>query len=165
VRVNQPGREPGLTIYGQLLNLTSEGTVMIQSSDPDQPPRIAPNWLTTNYDRQALVGMVKYMRNYVRQPALTGIVGDELIPGPDCQSDDEILDAVRRLSTSGLHGVGTCRMGRDDESVVDHRLRVRGVEGLRVVDCSIIPTLISGNTNGPAMAVGWRAADVILEQD
>jgi choline dehydrogenase-like flavoprotein len=164
VRVNQPGREPGLTIYGQLLNLTSEGTVMIQSSDPDQPPRIAPNWLTTNYDQQALVGMVKYMRNYVRQPALTGIVGDELIPGPDCQSDDEILDAVRRLSTSGLHGVGTCRMGRDDESVVDHRLRVRGVEGLRVVDCSIIPTLISGNTNGPAMAVGWRAADVILEQ-
>jgi len=164
VRVNQPGREPGLTIYGQLLNLTSEGTVMIQSADPDQPPRIIPNWLTTHYDQQALIGMVKYMRNYVRQPALRGIVGEELIPGPDCRSDDEILDAVRRLSTSGLHGVATCRMGRDDESVVDHRLRVRGTDGLRVADCSVMPSLVSGNTNGPAMALGWRAADIILER-
>lgn len=164
VRVNQPGREPGLTIYGQLLNLTSEGTVMIQSADPDQPPRIIPNWLTTHYDQQALIGMVKYMRNYVRQPALRGIVGEELIPGSDCRSDDEILDAVRRLSTSGLHGVATCRMGRDDESVVDHRLRVRGTDGLRVADCSVMPSLVSGNTNGPAMALGWRAADIILER-
>ena len=107
--------------------------------------------------------MVRYMRRYVRQPALARYVGEELIPGPNCQTDEEILNAVRRLSTSGLHGVATCRMGRDEDAVVDGRLRVRGVEGLRVVDCSVVPSLVSGNTNAPAMALGWRASDLIEE--
>jgi choline dehydrogenase-like flavoprotein len=152
-----------MTIYGQLLNLTSEGTVRLRSADPDDAPLITPNWLSTDYDCAAVVAMVRYMRRYVRQPALAGYVGDELIPGAACQSDDEILTAVRRLSTSGLHGVATCRMGRDDASVVDGRLRVRGVRGLRVADCSVMPSLVSGNTNAPAMALGWRAGDLIIE--
>jgi choline dehydrogenase-like flavoprotein len=152
-----------MTIYGQLLNLTSEGTVRLRSADPDDPPVIVPNWLSTDYDRAAAVAMVRYMRRYVRQPALARYVGDELIPGPTCQTDEEILNAVRRLSTSGLHGVATCRMGRDEGAVVDGRLRVRGVEGLRVADCSVMPSLVSGNTNAPAMALGWRASDLIEE--
>jgi choline dehydrogenase-like flavoprotein len=159
----EPAKAPGITLYGQLLNLTSEGKVEIQSADPHVPPRITPNWLSTDYDRRAAIHLVKYIRNYARQPALASYVGEELVPGAACQSDDEILSAVRRLSTSGLHGVATCRMGRDEEAVVDNRLRVKGVEGLRVADCSVMPALISGNTNAPAMALGWRAADIILE--
>jgi choline dehydrogenase-like flavoprotein len=91
-------------------------------------------------------------------------MGAELLPGDHVQSDEDILDSFRRLSTSGLHGTGTCRMGGDAASVVDPQLRVRGVAGLRVADCSIMPALVSGNTNAPAMAVGWRAADILLAQ-
>ena len=163
VQLGNPDTQPGITIYGQLLNLTSEGEVMIESADAGKPPRITPNWLSTDYDKQAMIAMVKAMRKYVRQPAAAEHFGQELIPGDQCQSDEEILEAVTRLSTSGLHATGTCRMGRDESSVVDHRLKVRGVEGLRVADCSIMPSLPSGNTNAPAMAVGWRASEIILE--
>ena len=162
VQLAGPDKAPGMTIYGQLLNLTSEGSVMIRSSDPHAPPVITPNWLHTEYDRGTAIAMVKTMRRYVRQPALAPYVGEELVPGEGCQTDDDILQAVRRLSTSGLHGVATCRMGKDDASVVDGHLRVRGVENLRVADCSVMPSLVSGNTNAPAMALGWRAADIIL---
>jgi choline dehydrogenase len=165
VQLSQPDSKPGVTIYGQLLNLTSEGEVMIESRDPAQPPVITPNWLSTAYDKQAMIAMVKAMRRYVQQPAIAEYFGDELVPGLDCQSDEQILDAVTRLSTSGLHATGSCRMGKDNGSVVDNSLKVRGVEGVRVVDCSIMPSLVSGNTNGPAMAVGWRASDLILEDE
>ena len=154
--------EPGMTIYGQLLNLTSEGEIAITSKDPTTAPTIRANWLTTEYDQQAMIAMVRAMRRYVQQPAIAKFVGEELVPGADYQSDAEILDAVTRLSTSGLHATGSCRMGKDAGSVVDNHLRVRGVSGLRVVDCSIMPALVSGNTNGPAMATGWRASDLII---
>ncbi|HKT72929.1 MAG TPA: GMC family oxidoreductase N-terminal domain-containing protein [Steroidobacteraceae bacterium] len=153
--------EPGFTIYGQLLNLTSEGTIRIESPDPDAPPAIRPNWLTTEHDCQLAVEMVRYIRRYARQPALAALTGEELLPGDRCVSDADILEAVRRLSSCGTHGVGTCRMGKDADSVVDDRLRVRGAEGLRIVDCSVMPGLVSGNTHGPAMALAWRAADLI----
>ena len=162
VQLSHTDSVPGITIYGQLLNLTSEGEIRIQSKDPKKAPTISPNWLTTDYDKEAMVEMVKTMRRFVKQPAIAEYFGEELVPGDHCQSNSEILDAVTRLSTSGLHATGTCRMGRDSKSVVDNRLQVRGVTGLRVADCSIMPSLISGNTNGPAMAVGWRASDLIL---
>jgi choline dehydrogenase-like flavoprotein len=136
---------------------------MIQSKDPKIGPIISPNWLTTDYDRKAMVEMVRTMRRFVKQPSVTDYFGEELIPGKHCETDEDILDAVTRLSTSGLHATGTCRMGKDSYSVVDNHLRVRGVEGLRVADCSIMPALVSGNTNAPAMAVGWRASDLILK--
>lgn len=164
VQLAHPDKEPGLTIYGQLLNLTSEGTVEIVSANPDKPPRITPNWMTTDYDRKAMVAMVKAMRAFVKQPVLATWVGEELVPGSACLTDAEILEAVTRLSTSGLHGVATCRMGQDDESVVNPNLCVRGVRGLRVADCSVMPALISGNTNAPAMALGWRASDILLQR-
>ena len=155
-------RKPGLTIYGQLLRLTSEGEIRITSTDPKAPPAIAPNWLSTDYDRGVAVAMVRYMRRYMTMPALAAYVGEELAPGAARQSDEELLEDVRRYATCGTHAVGSCRMGRDNTAVVDDRLRVRGVEGLRVVDCSVMPTTVSGNTSGPAMAVGWRASDLIL---
>lgn len=153
--------KPGVTAYGQLLRLTSEGSVMVSSSDPQAALEVTPNWLSTEEDCQAAVNMVKYMRRYMRQPALAKFVGEELLPG-GCETDEQILDVFRQASLCGTHAVASCRMGSDAASVVDERLRVRGVEGLRAADCSVMPAPISGNTNGPAMALGWRAADLIL---
>ncbi|MCM8566730.1 GMC family oxidoreductase [Thauera linaloolentis] len=154
--------KPGITAYGQLLRLSSEGTLTVKSADPDAPLDIAPNWLSTAEDCRAAIDMVKYMRRYMRQPALAHYVGEELLPAAASGSDDDILDFFRQASLCGTHAVGSCRMGRDADSVVDERLRVRGVGGLRAADCSVMPSPVSGNTNGPAMALGWRAADLIL---
>ncbi len=152
---------PGMTVSGTLLQMTSEGSIEITGPEPDAPARIAPNWLATPEDRAAAIASIRMMRAYVAQPALAEDVGEELIPGADVQDDAALLDRFRLLSTSGLHGVGTCAMGGDDSAVLDAHLRVRGVDGLRVVDCSAMPGLISGNTNAPAMALGWRAAAIV----
>lgn len=159
----KPEKLPGLTIYGQLVQTTSAGRLALTSADPDSELLIEPNWLQTEADQQAAVAMVRYMRRYVRQSALKECVGEETAPGEASQSDQQLLSTIREIASSGLHAVGTCAMGRGPDSVVDNRLRVRGVRGLRVVDCSVMPGLISGNTNGPAMALAWRAADLILE--
>jgi choline dehydrogenase len=156
-------RAPGLTMYGQLLRLTSEGQVMIRSADPAASPVITPNWLTTDEDCHAAIAMVRYMRHYMAMPAIRDHLAEELVPGPECESDEDILRAFRRLSLCGTHAVATCRMGSDNGAVVDAKLAVRGVEGLRVVDCSVMPSLVSGNTNGPAMALAWRAGAIIRE--
>ena len=161
----KPERRPGLTVYGQVLQTTSTGWVRVTAADPNSPLSIQPNWLSTTHDERRAVAMVRYMRDYMRQPALKEFVGTELAPGDSHQTDDEILGAFRRMATCGLHAVATCAMGMADDAVVDDRLRVRGVEGLRVADCSVMPGLISGNTNGPAMALGWRAADLITGSD
>ncbi len=164
-----PGRgktedRPGLSVVAFHLRPKSRGVVSIRSSDIHDPPRVAANWFADEADRKAAIELVRTVRRFVRQPALRDFVGEETFPGPDAQSDDEILEVAHWLLTCGLHGTGTCRMGPEgSESVVDPRLRVRGVDGLRVVDCSVMPTTISGNTNAPAMAVAWRAADLILE--
>lgn len=155
-------REPGLSVYGQLLQLKSEGSVNIVSSDPRVAAEITPNWLTDPEDQQLAIASVRYLRRFAEQPALRRYITAELIPGAQCQSDADILASFTQLATSGLHGTGTCRMGADADAVVDARLRVNGVSGLRVVDCSVMPGLISGNTNAPAMALGYRAADLIL---
>ena len=156
-------RKPGATIYGQLLRLTSLGTIRVTSPDPDQPPQIEPNWLSTPEDCESAVATVRYMRRYMSSPVLAEDIDHELLPGASCQSDEEVLTALRRLSTCGLHGTGTCRMGSDERAVLDERLRVRGVRALRVVDCSSMPGPVTGNTNAPAMALAWRAAQLVLE--
>lgn len=156
-------RQPGMTIYGQLLRLTSEGSIYITGPDSDAAPDIRPNWLSTEADERTAIAAVQAMRRYMAQPALAGLVERELLPGAAVQSDAEILAAFRRLATCGLHGVGTCRMGSDNRAVTDARLRVNGVGGLRVVDCSVIPSPVTGNTNAPAMAVALRAAGLIRE--
>ena len=153
---------PGMSFTLQLIGLDSEGSLEIASADPDAPLRITANWLASEHDRRQAIDMVRYVRRYVAQPALADVIEREVLPGPGHESDEEILAMVRANALCGTHAVRTCRMGRDERSVVDERLRVRGVHGLRVVDCSVMPGLISGNTNGPAMATGWRAADLIL---
>ncbi|QQN73406.1 GMC family oxidoreductase [Croceicoccus sp. YJ47] len=162
VPLDKIDRRPGLTIYGSLLRLTSEGSLRITGPDADDAPKIEPNFLTTEHDRQSAVAMVRRMREFVHAPPLGQSVGCEEIPGDEVESDAAILAAFRRLSSCGLHGIGTCRMGSGDRAVVDPRLRVNGVDGLRVVDCSVIPGHVTGNTNAPAMAIGLRAAALIL---
>lgn len=156
---------PGITVYGQMLKLTSEGRIRITSADPQAPLDIEPNWLSNEADQRTAVATLKLMRRYMAQPALKTYLGEELAPGPQRASDEDLLSYARRASLCGTHAVATCRMGRDEQSVVDERLRVRGVKGLRVVDCSVMPGLVSGNTNGPAMALAWRAADLMLLED
>lgn len=154
-------KKPGITVYGQLSQLTSEGTVAITAPDAVTPATIKPNWLSTNEDIDAALGSVRVMRKLIAQPALAQHIERELVPGAHVQSDEELLQFYRALSTSGLHGTGTCRMGSDDKAVVDPHCRVRGVAALRVVDCSVMPGLITGNTNAPAMATAWRLADIM----
>ena len=154
---------PGMQFFGYVLRPQSQGHVLIRSRDPNEPASIKPNWLTADYDRRTSIDMVRLMRQLLEQGPMKSLLGEETTPGTAVHSDDEIIDAFARLGQSGYHACGTCKMGTDGMSVVDERLRVRGVSGLRVADISIMPTLTSGNTNAPAMVIGARAADLILE--
>jgi choline dehydrogenase-like flavoprotein len=153
---------PGLHLLSYVLRPESLGSVLIVAADPDAPPAIRPNFFTHEYDCRVAVGIYRFLRRLFEQPALRQIIAEEVEPGP-LAGDDEILDQFRREGVTGYHAVGTCAMGSLEQSVLDARLRVRGVGGLRVMDCSAVPLMISGNTNAPMMAMGWRAADLILE--
>ncbi|ATE66226.1 GMC family oxidoreductase [Rhizorhabdus dicambivorans] len=155
--------EPGLTAGAYLLRPTSEGHVAIRSPDPGEQIAIHPNWLATPEDRTGIIRMVRYARTMLAQPALAPFIAHETVPGPQAASDEEIAREMDLTARTGNHTTGTCSMGPGGDAVVDPRLRVHGVDGVRVADCSIMPTLISGNTNAPAMAVGWRAAELIAE--
>lgn len=156
-------REPGFSPMGYVMNADSEGALTLASADPRANPRIQPNALSTAHDRETLVEIVKYLRRLMAQPVLADLVGEERVPGAAVRTDDEILAFARERARNFNHAVGSCRMGPQGKGVVDARLRVHGVDGLRIADCSIMPTLPSGNTNGPAQMVGWRAAELILE--
>lgn len=164
----RPGRfmgdvesEPGFVAMGCILNSTSEGDIRLASRDPRAQPAIQANSLSTEHDRETVVEIVKFIRRLVRQPALASKVGAELDPWRGADSDADILDLAMRRARNFNHAVGTCRMGA--EGVVDARLKVHGVDGLRIADLSVMPVLPSGNTNGPAQMIGWRAAELILE--
>jgi len=154
---------PGIQIHGCQQRPESQGSVMISSADPGEQPTIKPNYFNTELDRRASIDIVHSIRRLLAQPALQDYIEKETLPGPDVQSDDEIFDVVKRTGSSVFHAAGTCKMGRDRLAVVDNRLRVIGVAGLRVADASVMPTLVSGNTNAAVMAIGWRASDLILE--
>ena len=141
----------------------SRGRVDIASPDPSADPRIAPNYLATRRDQQTLVEGIKLLRDIYRQPAFRDLWDEEIVPGPDAASDAELLDAARKGGGTVYHPVGTCRMGSDDEAVVDPQLRVRGVAGLRVVDASVMPRITSANTNAPTLMIAEKGAAMILD--
>ncbi len=153
---------PGITFMTYFTRPESQGEVRIQSADPEAPLSININHLATEIDRQRFIRSFRLNRRLAQQPALKDWVIEETFPGAEVQTDDEILARAMEVSGSCFHTAGTARMGADSGSVVDPRLRVRGVEALRVADTSIMPTLVSGNTNAPAMVIGLRAADFIL---
>lgn len=159
--VIKPEDHPAMLLMGYPLRTQSAGTLEIRSTDPAAAPRITANFMTTDHDRQVTIRLFRFMRDMLHQPGLAPLIKGETMPGPEVETDEQIIDYCLRTPTC-LHAIGTCRMGGDDASVVDPQLRVRGVSGLRVVDCSVMPTQVSGNTNGPVMATAWRAADIIL---
>jgi choline dehydrogenase len=155
---------PGVTGNCVLLRPESRGYVRIKSADPREAPAINPNYLATLKDRETIVAGVAAMRRIFQAPALARHIAEEIEPGKQCNSDDELLDFIRRRGSTTYHPVGTCRMGQDQKAVVDERLRVRGFAGLRVVDASIMPAVVSGNTNAAAIMIGEKGADMILEE-
>ncbi len=147
------------------LRPSSRGTVQLRSADPFEAPAMQPNYLSTELDRRMTVAAVKYARRLAATEPLAGLMKREFRPGPEVQGDDEILHFCREYGATIFHPSGTAKMGprADPLAVVDERLRVHGVSGLRVVDCSIMPTLVSGNTNVPVVMLAERAADFILQ--
>jgi len=154
---------PGVTGNCVLLRPESRGYVRIKSADPHAAPAIHPNYLATAKDCETITAGVKVMRRIFRAPAMAKYIAEEIEPGDSCDNDDELLDFIRRRGSTTYHPVGTCRMGQDDKAVVDERLRVRGFAGLRVVDASIMPAVVSGNTNAATIMIGEKGADMILE--
>ncbi|MEQ9661060.1 MAG: GMC oxidoreductase, partial [Parasphingopyxis sp.] len=153
---------PGMHVTAYTLRPTSKGHVHIDTRDPNAPASISANHHATEQDKREMVALVREVRRYLATEPLASLIAEETSPGPDYQTDEEILDAYDKFGTCGYHAVGSCRMGKDSQSVVDPELRVRGVDGLRIMDTSIMPVIPSGNTNGPTMAMAWRAADIVL---
>ena len=163
-RTNEVERLPGITLGPCQLRPDSRGSIQIASADPRRAPLIRPRYLEAETDQRVVVQALKIGRAIAAQPVLAPYLKDEISPGGALTSDAELLDFARSHGRTLYHPAGTCRMGTDADAVVDAALGVRGIGGLRVVDASIMPTLISGNTNAPVIAIAERAADLILAQ-
>jgi choline dehydrogenase-like flavoprotein len=152
----------GCTFSVCQLRPESRGSVRLASTDPMQAPSMQPNYLSTEIDRQYATESLRYARRLAATRALAPYLSEEYRPGAGVASDDELLDFARQYGQTIFHASGTCKMGSDSMAVVDSRLRVHGVGGLRVVDCSIMPTLVSGNTHAPVVMIAEKAAAMIL---
>ena len=157
---------PGMTIGVYQYRPESQGSIHLRSADPHEKPSIKANFLTDRIDQQALVGGMRIARQVAEAPPLARYVEFEMNPGPERQTDDELLEYARNTGATTYHVMGTCKMGRADDpmAVVDPELKVHGMEGLRVVDASIMPTMPSGNINAAVIMVAEKAADMILSE-
>jgi choline dehydrogenase-like flavoprotein len=152
----------GISLHSCLLRPKSRGSVALYGNNPNLHPKIQLNMLSHTDDQQAMIRAVKIARNILAQSPLAENNGDEILPGNSCQSDDEILEFVKNKANTIYHPVGTCKMGNDEWAVVDQSLKVHGIANLRVIDASVMPTLISGNTNAPTIMIAAKVADDIL---
>ena len=155
--------EPGMTVGVYQMRPESVGSIHARSADPHAPPAIRPNFLSAEEDRISLLGGMRISRRIMEHPRMDAWRAHELRPGADRSTDEELLEYCRETAQTAYHPVGTCKMGRDPMAVVDDRLRVHGVERLRVIDASIMPTLTSGNTNAPTIMIAEKGADMIRE--
>jgi choline dehydrogenase len=152
-----------ITMGPVLVTVKSRGWVKLRSTDPTAKPRILTNTLSEPEDVAALVQGVKLAREWAATEPLASALSREIYPGPEVQGDEEIEADARRRVDLIYHPVGTCRMGEGEDAVVDPELRVRGIDGLRVVDASVFPVIPGGNTNAPTIMVAERAADLIKQ--
>ncbi len=153
----------GFTLSPVHLRPEGRGTVRIKSPDPTAAPEIRLDYLATQYDIDAILAGIRIARRIARQPAVRSYIAEEVAPGPRTTTDEQLLEDTRNRAVSNLHPVGTCRMGSDKACVVDSRLRVFGVEGLRVMDASVMPQIVAGNTNAPSIMIGEKGAAMILQ--
>jgi choline dehydrogenase len=156
-------RAPGMTIGVAQLRPQSTGSIHARSADPFEKPVIRPNMLESEADQQCLVRAMQIARRIVAQPAMQRYVESELTPGPKVQGESEWLEFARGNAQTIYHPIGTCRMGEDDQAVVDPQLRLRGLHGVRIVDASVMPKMVSGNTQAAVLMVAERGADLVLE--
>ena len=154
--------QSGMTCYAHPMRPESKGHIHITAADPRRAPAINFNFLSSPVDAELTVRAIRIARSIMTAPAMAPLGVSEIAPGSQAETDDEILDWVRRSAETTYHPVGTCKMGSDAMAVVDSRLRVHGIQGLRVADASIMPTLTSGNTNAPSIMIGEKAADMVL---
>jgi choline dehydrogenase len=154
---------PAVTLLVNVNRSRSRGEVKLRSSDPEAPPIIQPNLLADRYDLDLLVKGAKFARSVLGTKAFAPYFEREISPGRDVQTDAEWADFIRDNAVGSFHPCGTTRMGADSDAVVDPRLRVKGVDGLRVVDSSIIPQVPSGNINAISLVIGEKGAQMILE--
>lgn len=159
----RPHPFPGFSLSPVHLKPEGRGTVRLKSPDPLAAPEIRFNFLTTAYDIEAMLWGMRTARKIARQPALKPYVLEETMPGADVVSDEALTEDLRQRGVANLHPVGTCRMGTDKDAVVDARLRVHGVAGLRVMDASIMPQVVGGNTNAPSIMIGEKGAAMVLQ--
>ena len=157
----EPVTPSAYTLCAGGVSPTSRGELRLTGPGVDDPLMLDPNLLETEYDVQTLVANIKMMREIAKQPALAEITTREIYPGPDVQSDEDLADYARNSLQSYHHQVGTCKMGRDEFAVVDHELKVHGIDGLRVIDASIMPIVPTGNTNAPTYMVAEKGADMV----
>ena len=155
-------KESGVTAIMNILRSESTGSIHVKSNSPKAPPAIRFNFLSAQLDREVTLEAMRIARRIMTAPAMRDIANDEIAPGVDIQSDDELLDWVKNNAETTYHPVGTCKMGADPMAVVDSELRVHGIAGLRVADASIMPTLTSGNTNAPSIMIGEKASRMML---
>jgi choline dehydrogenase len=153
----------GFTMSVCQLRPESRGSIELASGDARTPPRIRANYLDAEIDRSCTVAGIQFARRLARQQPLASYIAAEMQPDYDLANDDDALQFARAHGATIFHPTGTCRMGVDDDAVVDPRLRVRGVDGLWVVDCSVMPTIISGNTNVPAIMIAEKASTMIQQ--
>jgi choline dehydrogenase len=159
-----PDPFPGASIGLSNCRPTSRGEIMIKSADPMAKPRIIANAYGTDHDVQEMLEAVKFIRTIAKQQQLAEFIAEELRPGPQIQTDEELISDFRLRSGTVYHPSCTCRMGPSASmSVVDQSLSVHGVDGLRVIDASAFPSIISGNLNAPTMMLAWKAAEIILK--
>lgn len=155
-------KEPGMTIIAHQLRPDSQGSVHIASGEANTHPNIRFNFLSQQTDRDCVLAVMRIVRRIVEAPEMEWLGPREFAPGGEVQTDDELLDFITNTAETTYHPVGTCKMGPDPMAVVDDQLRVHGIDGLRIADASIMPTLTSGNTNAPAIMIGEKAAAMIL---
>ena len=160
---DQDGPADGFTLMGGLIRPVSRGSLRLASSDPEDAPLLDPACLASDADLEGLTAAVELCREIGRQPALSGWMREELYPGDGVRDGTALREYIRNHAITYHHQVGTCRMGVDELAVVDPELRVRGVEGLRVADASVLPEVTSGNTHAPVVMIGERASDLVAE--
>jgi choline dehydrogenase len=159
----QLDREPGMSVAVCPVRPESRGTIMAQSPDPLTYPAIRPNYLSAPSDLRVLISGIQQTRRIFAAPALAQYSIEETIPGPGVQTDEQFAETARRIGNNIYHPVGTCKMGTDTMAVVDPRLRVHGLTGIRVIDASVMPAVTTGNTNAPTIMIGEKGAAMIKE--